>query len=145
MSCGDAIQVAYGRPVSHPTWGQVVADCKVDIGHVSTPGFPNGSEHVLVPGKIGDFGSQTYIADNNVVYRRNGVTIREFNHKDLRLPQKRTFLGPEIYNQGCMGLYGRSSCDVVAKPADDGPRAKEMWDYLFSGSGIYVGSGAMTQ
>jgi hypothetical protein len=80
---------------SHPT-------CRVNLPRL-------GQECVNVPGRIGTLQGHTYVTPNNVIYNEPGTTIREFNPRDLRLPQKRAFLGPEVFNGGCATLYSNSN------------------------------------
>lgn len=49
-------------------------------------------------------GSQRYTTPTGVTFRNNGMTVQDFN-AGLRLPQMRTFLGPEYFNSGCTSLY----------------------------------------
>lgn len=91
---------------------------------------------------IGDLGSKTLVGTNNVVYQRPGLTVRDFNGSNLRLPQKREFLGPEVFNQGCVGLYGSSQFntnDPATSVLDDKNEA-HMFDYYFQSQPYFEGN-----
>lgn len=84
--------------------------CRVDMPRIST-WSEKGGECADIPGKRGSLNQKTYVTPYGVTYYEPGVTVSEFNHRALRLPQKRDFLGAEFYNAGCATLYGRSNFD----------------------------------
>jgi len=49
-------------------------------------------------------GQVNYTNQFGVKYVRPGMTVSDFN-RGLRVPQQRTFLGPEYFNGGCAPLY----------------------------------------
>jgi len=53
-------------------------------------------------------GSQNYTNPGGIVYHQYGATMQDYN-QGLRMPQMRTFLGPEIFNGGCVDLYCKDS------------------------------------
>ena len=109
----------------------VTKDCRVDLKRISTLDTPGG-ECAVVPGKIGDLGSSKIVTPYGVTYYRPGVTVREFNHAELRLPQKRAFLGPEFFNSGCATLYGNSRFQQGPNSAvTDSLATQAMFDYNF--------------
>ncbi len=98
-----------------------------------------GNECVIVPGKIGDLGTKRFITPDNVEFVQNGVTVREFNHRALRLPQKRPFLGPEFFNSGCATLYGTVGYDT--NMADVNPAVTaNMFNNVFASQGFFEGN-----
>jgi len=109
----------------------VARDCRVDLPRISTMNS-KGDECAIVPGKVGDLGSKVFTTPYNVVYQRPGVTIREFNHEGLRLPQKRSFLGPEFFNSGCATLYGNSRFNQGPNSANESTDTSAMFDYAFA-------------
>lgn len=116
------------------------SDCRVDMPRISTMSS-KGGECVIDPGKIGDLGSQSFVTPDNVVYYRPGVTVREFNHADLRLPQKRTFLGPEFFNAGCATLYGSTRFNNGQPSANaDNAATDAMFNYNFAPRPYYEGN-----
>ena len=118
----------------------VKSDCRVDLPRISTYGS-KGQECSIVPGKIGDLGSKMYTTPYNVVYYRPGVTVREFNHAGLRLPQKREFLGPEFFNSGCATLYGNNRFNQGPNTAtSDSMGTQAMFDYNFATQPYYQGN-----
>jgi hypothetical protein len=114
-------------------------DCRTDAPRISTPD-QKGGECAIVPGKIGDLGSKVFVTPYNVTYQRPGVTVREFNHAGLRLPQKREFLGPEFFNAGCATLYGNSRFGGGESSAHDSMATEAMFDYNFSAQPYYTGN-----
>jgi hypothetical protein len=120
----------------------VTKDCQVDMGRIGMMGF-NGAECAIDPGKIGDLGSSKIITPYGVTYYRPGISIREFNHGDLRLPQKREFLGPEFFNSGCATLYGNSRFNQGPNSATtDSKSTTAMYDFVFSSSPYFEGNHA---
>ena len=120
----------------------VTKDCQVDLGRIGMMGS-SGAECAIDAGKIGDLGSSKTITPYGVTYYRPGVTIREFNHGELRLPQKREFLGPEFYNSGCATLYGNSRFNKGPNSANtDSNATMAMYDYVFSSSPYFEGNSA---
>ena len=118
----------------------VKSECRVNLGRISTPDLA-GDECAIVPGKIGDLGSKKYISPYNVTYYRPGVTVREFNGPDLRLPQKREFLGPEFYNSGCATLYGSGRFESGPNSATSDPASTEnMFNYVFAPQPYFQGN-----
>jgi hypothetical protein len=118
----------------------VKSDCRVDLPRISTYDS-KGQECAIVPGKIGDLGSKIYTTPYNVVYYRPGVTVREFNHAGLRLPQKREFLGPEFFNTGCATLFGNNRFNVGPNSADtDSIGTQAMYDYNFAPQPYFQGN-----
>ena len=118
------------------------SDCRVDLPRISTYDS-KGQECSIDPGKIGDLGSKIFVTPSNVTYYRPGVTIREFNHPALRLPQKREFLGPEFYNSGCATLYGNSRFNVGPNSASltaEKIATEAMYDYNFETQPYYQGN-----
>jgi hypothetical protein len=119
----------------------VAADCRVDLPRISTMDT-KGGECSIDGSVIGDLGSKTYVSPYNVVYQRPGVTIREFNHAGLRLPQKRTFLGPEFFNSGCATLYGNSRFNGGPSSAmTDNSSVQAMFDFNFAPRPYFDGDG----
>jgi hypothetical protein len=113
----------------------VRADCRVDLPRIG------GGECAIDPGKIGDLGSKVYINQNNVIYQRRGVVVREFNHEGLRLPQKREFLGPEFFNSGCATLYGNSRFTQGPNSATTDPAyTLAMFNHNFAPRPYYEGN-----
>lgn len=126
--------------MSCSTCNSVTADCRVDLPRISTLDS-RGDECATVPGKIGDLGSKVFVTPYNVTYYRPGVTVREFNGPDLRLPQKRTFLGPEFYNSGCATLYGNSRFNIGPNTADtEAAGSRAMFEYSFAPQPYFQGN-----
>lgn len=120
----------------------VTKDCRVDMGRIGTMGS-KGNECALDAGKIGDLGSSKTITPYGVTYYRPGVVVREFNHNDLRLPQKREFLGPEFYNSGCGTLYGNSRFNQGPNSATTETSATmSMYNYMFGSEPYFQGNSA---
>lgn len=120
----------------------VQGDCRVDMPRISTLD-QQGGECAVVPGKIGDLGSQKMVTPYGVTYYRPGVTVREFNGPELRLPQKRAFLGPEFYNSGCATLYGNSRFNSGPNSAvTDQVATQAMFNYSFSPRPYFEGNNA---
>ena len=118
----------------------VKSDCRVDLPRISTMSSPGG-ECVIERGKIGDLGSKVFVTPEGVTYYRPGVTIREFNHAGLRLPQKRTFLGPEFFDSGCATLYGSNRFNDGPSSANSDSAATEaMFNYTFAPRPYYEGN-----
>jgi hypothetical protein len=102
-----------------------------------------GGECAIVPGKIGELGSQKMVTPYGVTYYRPGVTVREFNGPELRLPQKRAFLGPEFFNSGCATLYGNSRFNSGPNSAlTDQAATQSMFNYTFSPRPYFEGNNA---
>lgn len=117
-------------------------DCRVDLPRISTMDT-KGGECAIVPGKIGDLGSSKIVTPYGVTYYRPGVTTREFNGPDLRLPQKRDFLGPEFYNSGCATLYGNTRFTQGPNSAvTDSAATMAMFDYTFAPRPYFEGNAA---
>ena len=120
----------------------VTKDCRVDLKRISTLDS-KGGECAIEPGKIGDLGSSKLTTPYGVTYYRPGVTVREFNHAELRLPQKREFLGPEFFNTGCATLYGNSRFNQGPNSATtDSAASLAMYDYVFSPRPYFEGNNA---
>lgn len=120
----------------------VTKDCRVNLPRISTLDTPGG-ECAVVPGKIGDLGSSKIVTPYGVTYYRPGVTVREFNHPSLRLPQKREFLGPEFYNSGCATLYGNSRFQQGPNSAlSDADATQAMFNYNFRAQPFFQGNTA---
>jgi hypothetical protein len=99
---------------------------------ISTPENPHGGECVIDANKIGDLGSTKQVTSRGVIYYNPGVTVREFNHQELRLPQKRTFLGPEFYHSGCTTRYGSTRVDNFPNSAENiSENTLKMFDQAF--------------
>ena len=111
--------------------------CRVNLPRISTMDTPGG-ECIIERGKLGDLGSKKFVTPENVTYYQPGVTIQEFNHQELRLPQKRSFLGPEFFNSGCATLYGDSRFDNGPNSAlSDNQSTTAMFDYNFAPQAYY--------
>lgn len=117
----------------------VARDCRVDLPRISTMGT-QGGECAIVPGKVGDLGSKVFVTPYNVIYQRPGVTVREFNHEGLRLPQKREFLGPEFFNSGCATLYGNSRFNQGPNSAQESQETENMFNYAFATQPYFQGN-----
>jgi hypothetical protein len=118
----------------------VTSSCRVDLPRISTLDT-KGGECAIEPGKIGDLGSKKFVTPYNVTYYQPGVTIREFNHEGLRLPQKREFLGPEFFNSGCTTLYGNNRFTTGPNTADtDSKDTMAMFDYTFATRPYFEGN-----
>src|SRR5579872_1435104 len=87
-------------------------------------------------------GNQTFTNDNGVTFRQYGMTRQNYN-VGLRMPQMRTFLGPDYFNSGCTSLYCKDGAmcpqSVVAKECQ---LSSDMFDYLFTHQGHHTGNGA---
>jgi hypothetical protein len=118
---------------------EVKSDCRVDLPRISTMSTPGG-ECVIERGKIGDLGSKVYVTPDDVTYYRPGVTIREFNHAGLRLPQKRTFLGPEFFDSGCATLYGSNRFNNGPSSTNESLATESMFNYSFAPRPYYEGN-----
>jgi len=117
-------------------------DCRVDLPRISTLDT-KGGECALDPGKIGDLGSSKIVTPYGVTYYRPGVTVREFNGPELRLPQKREFLGPEFFNAGCATLYGNNRFNAGPNSAlADSAASLAMYNYVFAPRPYYEGNAA---
>jgi hypothetical protein len=119
----------------------VTGDCRTMAPRISTMSEPGG-ECVIEKGKIGDLGSEVFVTPDNVVYYHNGVTVREFNHAGLRLPQKRTFLGPEFYDSGCATMYGNSRFNPgePSSAQSDSAATEAMFNYVFAPQPYFEGN-----
>ena len=115
--------------------------CRVDLPRISTMSEP-GEECVIVPGMIGVLQRQTYITPYNTMYEKPGAIIREFNHRGLRLPQKRPFLGPEVFNSGCAPLYSTNQFrpDRPSSVQNMAPATKRMYDTLWNEPFLFHGN-----
>lgn len=113
----------------------VKPQCRVDLPRISTPGHPGG-ECALVPGKIGDLQSKKYVTPYNVVYHRPGTTVRNWNHRGLKLPQKQDYLAPIFYDSGCSTFYGNSKLTQGPNSATSvSPGSQAMYDAMFQPMG----------
>lgn len=114
----------------------------MDLPRITTPEAV-GQETAIVPGKIGDLGSSKTVSPYGVVYYRPGVTVREFNHADLRLPQKREFLGPEFFNGGCATLYANGRlASGPSSATTDTAATSSMLDRMFASQPYFEGNQA---
>ena len=119
----------------------ISGDCRTNAPRISTMDS-QGGECIVEQGRIGDLGSKTFTTPYNVVYQRPGVTVREFNHAGLRLPQKREFLGPEFFNSGCATLYGNSRFGGGPSSATESSQTEAMFDYNFAPHSYFEGNDA---
>ena len=119
-----AISLNYG--ISDPK------TCRVEITPSSCPLGLNSSIK----------GSQTYTTPTGVVYRNFGMTVQDYN-RGLRLPQQRTFVGPEYFNSGCTSLYCKDAqmCPSSVE-AQSCERTTDMLDYLFERQSDFTGNNA---
>ena len=120
----------------------IQGECRVNLPRINTM-HTKGGECSIDTDVIGDIGSKTYVTPYNVVYQRPGVTIREFNPQSLRLPQKRTFLGPDFFNSGCVGLYGNSRWESGPSSAEEdaaNSATRMMYDYSFQTRPYFEGN-----
>lgn len=119
--------------------------CRVDMPRISTMS-DIGEECVQVPGMVGSLQSQVFTTPYNVTYRRPGVVIREFNPRSLRLPQKRPFLGPEIFNSGCATLYSNDHFhpERPLSHRNVSSATQHMYDTLWNDPGLFQGNNPPT-
>lgn len=76
-------------------------------------------------------GFETHVTPYGVVYQQNGMTVSDFN-RNLRLPQKRTFLGPEYFNGGCFSLYCKDSAQCPnSRLATPSPQTEALFQAAF--------------
>lgn len=77
-------------------------------------------------------GFLTHTTSAGVQYHYPGMTSVNFN-SELRLPQRRPFLGPEYYNGGCFQLYSNdaSQCPSASRLAQTSPRTNAMFEAAF--------------
>jgi hypothetical protein len=87
-------------------------------------------------------GSQNYTTPQGVTYHQYGMTVSDYN-QGLRVPQMRTFLGPEFFNGGCTSLYCKDStmCPNSVK-AQTCAQTQDMFKYLFDSERSFVGNTA---
>jgi len=87
-------------------------------------------------------GNQSYTTPGGVTFRTNGMTVTDFN-QGLRLPQMRTFLGPEYWNAGCTSLYCKDStmCPGGTNATTCAPTG-DMFNYLFESHSDFTGNDA---
>ena len=106
---------------------------RVDMPRISTMD-EIGGECVDLPGRIGSLNSRTFVTPYNVTYYEPGVIVREFNHRALRLPQMREFLGPEFFNPGCATLYGNAKFDpnLPNSATNLAPETQQMYESLWA-------------
>ena len=117
-------------------------DCRVDMKRISTLDS-KGGECAIVPGRIGDLGSSKVVTPYGVTYYRPGVAVREFNGPELRLPQKREFLGPEFFNSGCATMYGNNRFQSGPNSAaTDSAATQAMFNYSFAPRPYFEGNAA---
>jgi hypothetical protein len=98
---------------------------------------PQKSGKLVSPNKY-QFGFSTTKTNFGVIYQHNGRTNVDFNGS-LRLPQKRTFLGPSEFNGGCTSIYcdGQTRCANSYKSME-APDTKEMFDNVFSNPNYFL-------
>ena len=73
------------------------------------------STEMLHPGRI-HRGFSSFTTPEGVQYHTPGMTVSNFNGS-LRLPQKRTFLGPEYYNGGCYQMFCKDAAACTGQSA----------------------------
>lgn len=89
-------------------------------------------------------GGDSWVSPGGVAYSMSGMTVRDFN-RGLRLPQKRDFLGPEIYNGGCAPLMCKdtTNCPNSVRTTTS-PQVSAMFDQAFSSMSDFTGNDAPT-
>lgn len=98
-----------------------------------------GHECVYLPNRQGEVGARSILMANNTVQRMSGAIVQNFNHSELRVPQRREFLGPEVFNSGCAALFdydGRA--DVGAGESRD--MSRQALDMAFASMDQHVGN-----
>lgn len=90
-------------------------------------------------------GEQTYVTPSGVRYMRPGMTVSDFNQR-LRLPQRRTFLGPEYFNGGCVTPYCKDSTQCPeSTQATVSPRTNSLFAAAFDTPFDFTGNDAPPQ
>jgi hypothetical protein len=72
-----------------------------------------------------EFGFNTIKTGSGLIYQQNGTTNVNFNG-GLKLPQKRPFLGPFMFNGGCSQMYCNNDRAIESNDT------KIMFDNLFN-------------
>lgn len=87
-------------------------------------------------------GGYEWTTPEGVQYQMGGMIPSNFN-KGLRLPQQRTFLGPEYFNGGCFQWYckGQNNCPNSVQ-AKESPAATALFEMAFSSNMPFTGNNA---
>lgn len=123
--------------------------CRVLTPTISVPGDDpkSGNECVIETDRVGDVGSRRQETSAGVIYYRPGMVIREFNHRNLRVPQMRDWLGPQYFYSGCVTRYGNSSvqkgCGQPSEAITE--ETQNMYDHLFTSQDYGIATKSCTE
>lgn len=78
------------------------------------------------------------VSPNGVIYHHGGSINVDFNN-NLRLHQRRTFLGPDFFNSGCLSYNCRDKNKCPGQElAEIAPETQQMFNHAFNSNDPFV-------